>query len=102
VDFRDWEQSVVAFLRKGRDPKDRVLAVCNFTPVPRLGYRLGVPVGGHWREALNSDAAVYGGSGVGNLGRVRAAHSRSHGRAHSLTVTLPPLATVLFKPEGPR
>jgi 1,4-alpha-glucan branching enzyme len=102
VDFRDWEQSVVAFLRKGRDPKDRVLAVCNFTPVPRHGYRLGIPVGGHWREALNSDAVVYGGSGVGNLGRVRAAHSRSHGRAFSLTVTLPPLATVLFKPEGSR
>jgi 1,4-alpha-glucan branching enzyme len=99
-DFRDWEQSVVSFFRKGRRPSDRVLAVCNFTPVPRHGYRIGVPAGGDWREALNSDAAEYGGSGAGNLGRVAAAHSPSHGRPFSLSVTLPPLSLVLFKPEG--
>jgi len=68
--------------------------------VPRHGYRIGVPAGGDWREALNSDAAEYGGSGAGNLGRVAAAHSPSHGRPFSLSVTLPPLSLVLFKPEG--
>jgi 1,4-alpha-glucan branching enzyme len=102
LDFRDWEQSVVSFFRKGRRPEERVLAVCNFTPVPRHGYRIGVPSGGAWREALNSDASEYGGSGMGNLGRVEAEHGHSHGRPHSLSVTLPPLAIVLFKPEGPR
>ena len=102
LDFRDWEQSVVSFFRKGRRPSDRVLAVCNFTPVPRHGYRVGVPSGGAWREALNSDAAEYGGSGLGNLGRVVAARSPSHGRPFSLSVTLPPLSVVLFKPEGPQ
>jgi 1,4-alpha-glucan branching enzyme len=100
VDFRDWEQSVVSFLRKGRDPKEVVLAACNFTPVPRHGYRLGVPHGGRWHEALNSDATEYGGGGIGNFGRVEAAQSPSHGRHHSLMVTLPPLGIVLFKHEG--
>jgi 1,4-alpha-glucan branching enzyme len=100
MDLGDWEQSVVSFLRKARDPKDRVLAVLNFTPVPRHGYRLGVPQGGRWLEALNSDAAEYGGSGTGNLGRVDAVHSQSHGRPYSLSITLPPLAMIFFKPEG--
>jgi len=100
-DFRDWEQSVVSFFRKGRRPKDRVLAVCNFTPVPRHGYRIGVPAGGDWREVLNSDAKEYGGSGTGNFGRVAAAHSPSHGKPFSLGVTLPPLGMLLFKgPES--
>jgi len=100
VDFRDWEQSVISFLRKGQDPKEKVLAVCNFTPVPRHGYRLGVPHGGPWREALNSDAAEYGGSGMGNLGQVDAVHPHSHGMPYSLSITLPPLAMIFFKPEG--
>jgi len=100
LDFRDWEQSVVSFLRKGPGPQDRLVAACNFTPVPRHGYRMGVPCGGAWREVLNSDASVYGGSGMGNLGRVEAAHSHSHGRPFSVSVTLPPLAIVFFRPEG--
>jgi 1,4-alpha-glucan branching enzyme len=99
VDFRDWEQGVVSFLRKGRSPAERVLAVCNFTPVPRHGYRLGVPLGGVWTEALNSDATEYGGSGLGNMGQVTAADLPSHGRPHSLSITLPPLGVVLFKPR---
>ena len=101
IDFRDWEQSVVSFIRRGRDPTDTVLAVFNFTPVPRLGYHIGVPSGGAWKEALNSDAAEYGGSGTGNLGRVEAVATPSHGRPHSMTITLPPLGAVLFKKERP-
>jgi len=100
IDFGDWEQSVVGFLRKGRNAGERLLAAFNFTPVPRHGYRLGVPIGGHWHEVLNSDASVYGGSGMGNLGGVETAHSQSHGRPYSLAVTLPPLAAVIFKPEA--
>jgi 1,4-alpha-glucan branching enzyme len=100
IDFGDWEQSVVGFMRKGLDARERLLAVFNFTPVPRHSYRLGVPLGGHWREALNSDASIYGGSGMGNLGGLEAAHSQSHGRPYSLSVTLPPLAAVVFKPEA--
>ena len=61
-------RSVVSFLRKGRDPSDTTLFVCNFTPVPRHNYRVGAPAGGHWREVLNSDAPLYGGSGQGNVG----------------------------------
>ncbi len=74
-----------------------VLVVCNFTPVPRHNYVLGVPAGGFWREVLNSDAAVYGGSGMGNFGGVQAAPLPSHGRSYSLTLSLPPLATVVLE-----
>src|SRR5262249_57865142 len=76
--------------------RDSVLVVCNFTPVPHLNYQLGVPHGGVWREALNSDARDYEGSGFGNQGGVEAAPVSHHGRPYSLTVTLPPLAVVLF------
>ena len=71
--------------------------VCNFTPVPREGYKVGVPTGGYWREILNSDAREYGGSGMGNLGGVEAEKGSVHGRPYSLTLTLPPLAAVFFK-----
>ena len=73
--------------------------VCNFTPVPRIGYRLGVPKGGFWRELLNSDAKEYGGSGMGNLGGVLAEENPVHGRPYSLSLTLPPLAAVFLKAE---
>jgi 1,4-alpha-glucan branching enzyme len=99
VDFHDAEQSVVTFLRRGRQPADWVLVVCNFTPVPRSGYRVGVPTGGTWREILNSDASFYGGSGVGNLGRLDSESPGAHGRPHALILTLPPLAVLLFAPE---
>jgi 1,4-alpha-glucan branching enzyme len=75
-----------------------VFVVCNFTPVPRTNYRIGVPRGGFWQEVLNSDAALYGGSGWGNLGGIEAVPVPLHGRSHSLTVTLPPLATLFFRP----
>ncbi len=97
IDCSDPEQSVISLLRKGPDPQDAVLVVCNFTPVPRPNYRVGVPFGGFWRELLNSDAKEYGGSGHGNLGGLEAAPLTSHGRPQALTMMLPPLAIVFFK-----
>jgi 1,4-alpha-glucan branching enzyme len=76
-----------------------VLVVANFTPVVREGYRVGVPLAGPWREILNSDAPLYGGSGVGNMGRVEAEEHCWHGRSHSLNLTLPPLSVMMFAPE---
>ncbi len=102
IDCNDTEQSVVSFIRRGRSSEEVVLVVCNFTPVPRFAYQLGVPRGGFWRELLNSDAEDYGGSGLGNLGGVEASDAPSHGRPYSLLITLPPLAAVFFKSEGSR
>ncbi len=98
IDANDADNSVATFLRRANDPGDVVLAVFNFTPVPRHGYRVGVPAGGAWIELLNSDAPAYGGSGQGNLGRVEASSVSSHGYPQSLQLTLPPLAAVFFKP----
>ncbi|MDQ7831674.1 MAG: 1,4-alpha-glucan branching protein GlgB [Desulfovibrionaceae bacterium] len=100
VDFRDAEASVVAFLRKGKDPRDMVLGVFNFTPVSRPAYRVGVPVGGVWTELLNSDADVYGGSGLGNAGAVAAQDAPGHGHPYSLEMVLPPLSAVLLTPQN--
>ena len=97
----DREGGVLAFERYGESDDAPVVAVVNTTPVPREGYRLGVPRAGHWREILNSDAGVYGGSGIGNRGGMRAEPVPSHGAAQSLVLTAPPLATVLFIAEGP-
>jgi 1,4-alpha-glucan branching enzyme len=96
-DISDWEQSVVSFFRKGRSPGDTLLIVCNFTPVPRHHYRVGVPSSGRWREVLNSDSKEYGGSGQGNFGGVGSMPAPMHGKYHSLTITLPPLGVVVFK-----
>jgi len=94
----DWEQSALSFLRMAPDSPP-LLAVFNFTPVPRYNYRVGVPQGGRWREILNSDAEYYGGSGMGNQGAVEAQPMPYEDLHHSLTLTLPPLAVLLFKPE---
>lgn len=99
VDCNDSEQSVISYLRRGKSPDDAILVVCNFTPVPRQGYLVGVSRGGRWLEILNSDAPLYGGSGQGNLGSVQSQPSPWHGRAHTLSLTVPPLGMVLFKPE---
>jgi 1,4-alpha-glucan branching enzyme len=99
VDADDNENSVFVFLRKGTSPEEVVLCVFNCTPVPRHDYRIGVPVGGRWRELLNSDAAAFGGSGAGNLGGVTADGAAFHGRPASLRLTLPPLAAVWLTPE---
>ncbi len=98
IDCSDSEQSVVSFVRRAKDPAEFVLVVCNFTPVPRHGYRLGVPTPGFYRELLNTDARLYGGSDVGNVGGARAEPVACHGQSHSLVLTLPPLATVILKP----
>ncbi|MEP7275361.1 MAG: 1,4-alpha-glucan branching protein GlgB [Betaproteobacteria bacterium] len=98
IDCKDAEASVLSFLRRPRKGKP-VLVVCNFTPVPRPNYVVGVPEGGYWRELLNSDAVNYGGSGQGNLGGVEAAPVAAQGRFHSLSLTLPPLATIFLRPE---
>jgi 1,4-alpha-glucan branching enzyme len=97
IDCTDNAQSVLAYLRRGGDRGDVVVA-CNFTPVPRQSYRLGVPRDGYWRERLNSDASDYGGSGIGNLGGVTASAEPLHGQPYSVRVTLPPLGIVIFTP----
>jgi 1,4-alpha-glucan branching enzyme len=96
IDCTDWQKSVVAFLRKGSKEGEYILAVANFTPVPRGHYRVGVPQGGFWSEILNSDSELYGGSGMGNAGGMEAESVPCHGHGWSLPVTLPPLAIVVF------
>ncbi|GJE39804.1 1,4-alpha-glucan branching protein GlgB [Methylobacterium persicinum] len=95
----DQDNSVIAWARKGAGGEIAIV-VSNFTPVPREGYRIGVPAGGFYREAFNSDAGQYGGSNVGNSGGRTADAEPSHGQQHSLSLTLPPLATVIFVREG--
>lgn len=96
LEANDSETSVLAFLRK--DDEGRMTAtVCNFTPLPRHGYRLGVPAEGWWAERLNTDAERYGGSNVGNGGGMRAEEVPAHGRPYSLSLTLPPLGTVVLE-----
>ena len=103
IDCHDSETSVISFLRRDRGGGETILVVCNFTPVPRLSLRVGVPNGGYWREILNSDAPLYGGSGVGNFGGVQAAPVGAHGKYHSLALNLPPLGAVFMKsPSGKR
>ena len=99
IDCQDTDASVLSFMRRARGGQP-VLVVCNFTPVPRHNYAVGVPHAGRFRELLNSDAAIYGGSGMGNFGVVESGPVHANGRPHSLTLTLPPLSIVLFKSEG--
>jgi 1,4-alpha-glucan branching enzyme len=99
VDCNDADSSVLSFLRKDRSRGTVVLIICNFTPVVRSHYRVGVPRGGPWRECLNSDATDYGGSGQGNQGAVLADDHSTHGRPHSLTLTLPPLGVLFLSPQ---
>jgi len=100
VDANDSEQSVLSFLRKGHSSDERVLFVANFTPIPRSNYRVGVPRAGNWREALNGDATLYGGSGQGNIGAVATTPVGSHGHPQSLNLTLPPLALIALRSPG--
>jgi 1,4-alpha-glucan branching enzyme len=93
----DAASSVLAFLRKPRGAGPTLLVVCNLTPLPRQRYRIGVPFAGRWRELLNSDATDYGGSGLGNLGGVDALATPWHGRPCALSLTLPPLATLVLQ-----
>lgn len=96
VDCNDHSQSVLSFLRYGGNDREAVLAVCNFTPVPRENHRIGVPHDGYWIESLNSDASEYGGSGRGNMGGVVAEAWEAHGYPYSVNLTLPPLSIVIL------
>ncbi|MFO7784735.1 MAG: 1,4-alpha-glucan branching protein GlgB [Thermodesulfobacteriota bacterium] len=97
IDCNDAQYSTLSMIRQDRGGEDRIIAACNFTPIPRTNYRLGAPEGGFWAEIFNSDAEIYGGSGWGNMGGVEAAPVPVHGRPYSLTISLPPLGAVLFK-----
>ncbi|NWF81653.1 MAG: 1,4-alpha-glucan branching protein GlgB [Chloroflexi bacterium] len=100
IDANDAESSTYAFLRRARTTGDQILVVMNCTPVPREGYRVGVPRGGWWQEIFNSDAKEYWGSGIGNAGGTMAEEHMAHGRAHSLVIDLPPLGALFFKSQG--
>jgi 1,4-alpha-glucan branching enzyme len=97
IDCNDNENSVVSFMRLARDPRDFLVIVLNFTPVPREGYTVGVPEAGRYRELLNSDADIYGGSNMGNAGGVSSDPGAAHGHAQSLHLTLPPLGCLVLK-----
>jgi 1,4-alpha-glucan branching enzyme len=97
IDIQDAESSVISFARFAQDREDNIVFACNFTPVPRSGYRLGVPKAGLYREILNTDAEMFGGSNMGNAGAVLAESAGHHGRPASIVITLPPLAVVAFK-----
>jgi 1,4-alpha-glucan branching enzyme len=97
LELHDNEQSVLVFMRRAAEPAHNVVIACNFTPVARHGYRVGVPLSGYYRERLNTDAEVYGGANIGNGGGIMAEDAGSHGRPHSLSLTLPPLGTVILE-----
>jgi 1,4-alpha-glucan branching enzyme len=100
INCDDDENSVLGFIRRGRNPEEIVVVVCNFTPVPRVHYRIGMPRLGRWIELLNSDAETYGGSGQGNLGEAHAVSIRYHDQPYSALLTLPPLSVLYLKHES--
>ncbi len=100
IDASNGEESVISYLRRGREPGELAVIVGNFTPVPRHDYRIGVPRPGRYAERINTDAQDYGGSGVGNAGEVRAEPHPMHGHAYSLRLELPPLGVLIFTPEN--
>ena len=97
VDCSDHEDSVLSFVRQNRDRTSRILVILNLTPVPRHNYRVGLPHGGYWKEVLNSDAGIYGGTNLGNLGGVNAENYKVHSQPNSASFTLPPMSIVAFK-----
>jgi 1,4-alpha-glucan branching enzyme len=100
LEANDGDNNVLAFLRRSRDGERSVVCVGNFSPVPRYAYRVGLPKGGTWRELVNTDSTLYGGSGVGNLGSVQAESKPWHDQPFSAEVTLPPLGVVWFRPSS--
>ncbi len=99
LDFRDAEGSIISFMRRGKDPNDILIFVFNFTPVPRLKYKIGVPFSAFYREILNSDSELYWGSNMGNAGGVAAENTPCHQWPYTLALTLPPLSVLVLKPE---
>ncbi len=98
IDFRDADNSIIAFIRRAKEPDDHIVVVCNFTPMPRQGYRIGVPERCFYEEILNSDSQEYWGSNMGNLGGVTSENVPWHGKPYSVKITVPPLAVLYFKP----
>ncbi len=101
IDHHDWEQSIITFIRRARNPEDFVLVACNFTPVPRHDYKVGVSEAGFYRELFNSDSEYYGGGNLGNGTGVLSKPVEAQGRPYSLSLTIPPLAVVVLKREEP-
>jgi len=99
IDCRDYEKSIISYLRRAKNSEDFVVVVCNFTSIPRQNYKIGVPVAGLWKEILNSDSPYYGGSGQGNFHRIETAPVFLHGQDQALSLTLPPLSVLILKPE---
>ncbi len=100
IDCHNYQDSILVFIRKAKDPNDMVIVCCNFTPVVRSAYRVGVPVAGWYQEIFNSDSAYYGGANLGNFPGIQASTEGHHLRPYSLPVTLPPLGLVVLKPTG--
>jgi 1,4-alpha-glucan branching enzyme len=99
IDCHNWEESTLAFIRKAKDPKDYVIALCNFTPDPRMTHRLGVQELVWYDEIYSSDSSFYGGSNLGNFPGRQAEERPWHGRPYSIEITVPPLGMVMFKPK---
>jgi 1,4-alpha-glucan branching enzyme len=99
IDCMNRQDSIISYIRKGQDPNDFLIVACNFTPVVRQGYLLGAPKPGFYREIFNSDSSYYAGSNVGNFPGLQATSQPHHGRPASMRINLPPLATVVLKPE---
>jgi 1,4-alpha-glucan branching enzyme len=97
IDFQDHDASLISFFRRGKNSDEILVFACNFTPIPRENYRIGLPLSGFYREVLNSDSEQYGGSNMGNLGGVPAEDIPSHNQPYSAEITFPPLAVVVFK-----
>jgi 1,4-alpha-glucan branching enzyme len=98
IDFRDADSSIITFIRRAKRPSDYIVVVCNFTPIPREGYRIGVPDKCFYKEILNGDSQQYWGSNMGNLGGVHSEEVPWHGKPCSVKITIPPLAVLYFKP----
>jgi 1,4-alpha-glucan branching enzyme len=99
IDFQDADSTIISFIRKGNLPDDLILFVFNFTPVPRINYRIGAPLAGFYREIINSDSSYYGGSNTGMAGGVTAEPIPCHGRPYSINLNLPPLGMIALKPS---
>ena len=99
IDVANAAESIISYLRRGRDPHEIAVVICNFIPVPRETYRIGVPQPGRYRERINTDAVEYGGGGVGNAGEVHADPYPMHGHPHSIRLNLPPLGALVFTPD---
>jgi 1,4-alpha-glucan branching enzyme len=101
IDFHDSQNSVISFVRRAKRKDDYLVIVCNFTPTPHTGYRIGFPEAGLHHEIFNSDAEAFGGSNMGNAGAVFATPTESHGRPASAELVIPPLGVMMFKPARP-